>query len=372
MVTDEQIELLESFDAAGARVLSVYLNLDPARQLRGSFRIAFEDLVRQTREGLDKPGREALRSEVSRVQTWLNGHKPQGKGVAVFSCASPTLWQVHELPVVVEDHLVFESKPDIAPLLELLDEHERYAVALVDKAHARLFTVFLGAVEEHDEFEDAIPGKHRQGGMSDANFQRHHDAHVHWHLKNVARRLAALARHKPFDRLVLAGPEEATSELRGLLPRVLASRVAAVIPGEMSAGTADMLDKTLEVERRIERETEGRILQELMDNAGPNGRATYGLEPTLEALYLNQVRTLVVSAGVHMPGSDCPTCGRLTKGHVVTCPSCGSAMDGTHDLFHRAMGRAVELAGTAEVVHDDAARRLRETGGGLGALLRFR
>jgi peptide subunit release factor 1 (eRF1) len=119
---------------------------------------------------------------------------------------------------------------------------------------------------------------------------------------------------------------------------VLTSRVAAVIPAEVSAGAAEILDKTLEVERRIERETEGRILQELMDNAGPNGRATCGLEPTLEALYLNQVRTLVVSAGVHMPGSDCPTCGRLTKGHVATCPSCGSTMGDTHDLFHRAIG----------------------------------
>jgi peptide subunit release factor 1 (eRF1) len=47
-------------------------------------------------------------------------------------------------------------------------------------------------------------------------------------------------------------------------------------------------------------------------------------------------------------------------------------MHPTQDLFHRAVGRVLEQAGTAEVVHEDAARRLREAGGGLGALLRYR
>ena len=40
--------------------------------------------------------------------------------------------------------------------------------------------------------------------------------------------------------------------------------------------------------------------------------------------------------------------------------------------LQRAMGRAVEMAGTAEVVRGDAARRLMEAGQGVGALLRYR
>jgi hypothetical protein len=42
-----------------------------------------------------------------------------------------------------------------------------------------------------------------------------------------------------------------------------------------------------------------------------------------------------------------------------------------HDLFHRAMGRTREQAGSVEVVHDTAAKRQREAGGGLGSLLRY-
>jgi len=33
-----------------------------------------------------------------------------------------------------------------------VDEYERYAVAVVDKERARLFTVFLGEIEEMEEF----------------------------------------------------------------------------------------------------------------------------------------------------------------------------------------------------------------------------
>jgi len=58
----EQIEQLEAFDAQGARVLSVYLDLDPASQIRRSYRIAFEDLVKALRA---RPSRARSRPTVT-------------------------------------------------------------------------------------------------------------------------------------------------------------------------------------------------------------------------------------------------------------------------------------------------------------------
>ena len=96
------------------------------------------------------------------------------------------------------------------------------------------------------------------------------------------------------------------------------------------------------------------------------------LASTLEALWLGEVRTLVVAEGVGGVGSECSNCGRLEPGAVSTCRACGGTMRPVHDVFHRAMARTIEQAGRVEVVHGDAARRLRAAGGGLGALLRFR
>jgi peptide subunit release factor 1 (eRF1) len=210
-----------------------------------------------------------------------------------------------------------------------------------------------------------------RGGLSQSGYQRHHEVHVYWHLKRVAHRLAELHRRRPFDRLIIAGPEEAAIELRRLLPRTLVQRVAAVVPGEAFANDRAILDKTLEIERRIEREVEERLLSLLVDMAGPGGRATLGVAPTLAALWADMVQTLVVSHGLEVAGSECPNCRRLEQGTVKTCPTCGHAMQPVHDLFHRAMERAVEQSGSVDVVHGATARRLIELGGGLGALLRY-
>ncbi|MGE3231756.1 MAG: Vms1/Ankzf1 family peptidyl-tRNA hydrolase [Hyphomicrobium sp.] len=372
MVTPDDIERLESFDSGSEPVLSTYLDLDPVRQVRRSYRAAFEDLVKQAREPLDKRGRNALLREVAQVAKWLEFQKPRGKGLAFFSCTPRKLWEAHSLPVRVRDHLAFEPKPDVVPLLELMDEYERYTVALVDKEKARIFSVFMGEVEESDAFTDLVPGKHDRGGLSQSNYQRHHEAHVYWHLKRVGQRLSELQRRRAFDRLILAGPEEATSELRHLLPRPLAQRIMAVIPAEMSAGDADIVANTLEIERRIERDIEDRLLAELLELAGGGGRATCGLAATLEALWLGAVQKLVVSGGVCRAGSDCPRCARLEPDRVATCPACSATMQPVHDLFHRAAERALEQAGSVETLHADAARRLMERGDGLGAVLRYR
>jgi hypothetical protein len=373
MLTPERIAELEAFDGGGERVLSAYLDLDPRRQPRRAYRIVLEDLAKAIRSRLDRKKRLAFEAEVTRVLEWLDGNAPHGKGVALFSSAPRQFFQAHWLPVRVRDHLAWELTPDVAPLLEIADEYERYAVVLVEQNRARLFTVFMGAIEESAALkDDEVPPRHDQGGVSQSHFQHHHDLHVLWHLKRVAGRLAELFRRRPFDRLILAGPEEVTSELRPLLPDALARRVVAVTPLEASAGEREVLEKTLEIEAGVEREAEERLLGELFETAGAGGKATRGLAPTLEALWLGEVRTLVVADGAAGEGSECPRCARLEPGEVATCPACGSAMRPVHDVFHRAMARAIEQAGRVEVVHGDAAQRLLQAGDGLGALLRFR
>ena len=371
MLAPQRIVQLEMFDGRGAAVLSVYLDLDPATHVRRSYRVALEDLVKEAAERIDEPGRTALAQEAERVRTWLGEQAPHGKGLVVFSCTPGGLWQTEFLAVRVTNHLTFEPKPDVGPLLEIVDEHERYAVALVDKGKARLLIVFAGAIETREELADEVVPKHDQGGWSQSHYQRHHELHVHWHLKHVARRLAELHRDRRFDRLILAGPPEVTTQLRAVLPRPVATRVAAVVRAEPAAGDREILDRTLDVERRIEQHIEDRFLRELLDLAGPAGRATLGVTPTLAALWSDMVQTLVVAHGVHAEGSECPNCARLDRGRVKGCPACGHAMRPVHDVVHRAMGRAVDQSGRVEVLHGAAGKRLVELGAGMAALLRY-
>ena len=372
MLSLDQIEQLERFEGAGARVLSVYLDVQPEAQLTGAYRVTFDDLVKEASGRLTGPVRRALTREADRVNEWFDGIvRPSGLGLVIFSCTPRDLWMADCVPVAVPNHLAFEARPDIAGVLELTDEYERFAVALVSKDKARLFAVFAGSIEELQAFTDPVAAKFRSGGARQANLQRHHDLHVLWHLKSVVERLSVLRRRRNFDRLIIAGPVAATSELQHLLPPVLRSRVAAVIRADVDATDQQILDRVQEVERRLEAEGEERLVSEVIETAASGGRATRGVAPTLEALWIGDVRVLVVADGAGLSGSECPNCRYLQEGTAPTCRKCGAATQAVHDLAHRAAGRTVEQRGRVEFVHGRAAQSLATAGEGFAAFLRF-
>ena len=91
----------------------------------------------------------------------------------MFTCTPHVLWRAEFLAARAPNHLAFEPRPDVAPLLRIMDEYERYAVALVDKTCARLFSVFMGEIEESDALRDTdAVGRTDQGGWSQARYQR--------------------------------------------------------------------------------------------------------------------------------------------------------------------------------------------------------
>ncbi len=82
--------------------------------------------------------------------------------------------------------------------------------------------------------------------------------HVHWHLKHVAEVLDKLVDQYGFDRLLLGGPVEATSELQQLLSKRLRGRVVEKLSLPIKASPAEVLEAALKVERDVERQMEKR------------------------------------------------------------------------------------------------------------------
>jgi peptide chain release factor subunit 1 len=363
---------LVGFEPGDGRVLSTYLDLEPSSQVTGAYRIVFKDLVKEVRQGLDRKERKQFDEEVERVAAWLQDERPPSRGLAVFSCQPRGLWQTLALRVPVTDTVMFEPRPALRPLAEVLEDHERTLVAVVDKSRARFFVVALGEIEEREAFTDDVPGKHDQGGLAQARLQRHHETHVLWHLKRVVERLEHLLAERPTDRLILGGPVEATSELRELLPPLLSERLAATIDVETTARDGEILAAATEVERRIERDAEEARVRTILELAPAGGAASCGPEETLEAIWLREVMTLVAADGLRTTGGECPVDGRLTMGDAGPCPVCGTPTVPLPDLVERAVELTIGQDGHAEIAHEEPGRLLSDRCGGLGALLRFR
>ena len=372
MVSTEQRDELVAFDGGDDWILSVYLDLTANRQVQRMYQAAFRDMARRCEGELTGHDRQkALRVEVERVNAFLEDEPHRGQGLAIFTCADRDYWRVFFTPTPLADDVFYAAKPTLRPLLEVMDEYERYAMALVDSKEARLFSVYLGGIEDTDSVMDDVQGRHHQGGWSQQRFQRHISEEIDGHLRNAAEALLDLYQRQPFDRLVLAGPEEPLARFRELLPGQMQERVSATGHIEMAATDDAVLQQSLELHRGIERQHELELVEQLNEFAGAGGRGTQGLNATLDALWNGQVDTLLVADDARQPGAECPACGRLVASGRPLCPACGERMEQLGDVVERAMLRALGQSGKVEIVRDDAAARLREQAGGVGAILRY-
>ena len=383
MISRSDVEALMERDVQpDSPVLSVYLNTDQsdAANIQRGFAVVFRNMLREVErpndkdKQKDKTKQEQLKHDAEKVLRFLDDYREPRRALVVFCDSSQDFFWVRELGVNVRNTLRWLDKPYVRPLLELMDEHERYGVVLTDRAHARLFTIFLGEIEEYTEAFAGADATHIKTSGTDhlrsqMNIQRKADLHARWHLKEVAQTMSRLAGKLEFDRLILAGTVEATSELQRLLPKALRARVVGKVALPVEANTSHVLEETLKIEREVERRRESDLVEQLITAAHKKQNAVVGLEDTLLALQEWRVWQLVYSEGLNLRGSQCTNCEALTASDEP-CPYCSHAVRAVNDLIQLAAERVFDLEGKVEQVRGPAGARLKEVGS-IGAVLHF-
>ena len=370
-------ELMKRDAKPGSPVLSVFLDTDQSREinLERAFGAVLKDMLREIRQKLDKEAQPEFDADAERIRQFVAEYRDVKRGLVVFCDASEKLFWHRELNVRVRNRARWDETPQVRPLIEMLDEYERYAVVLTDRKQARFFTIFLGEIEIRGQAEapmevtriDEIGTDHIESQMT---IQHKADQHAHLHLKNVAELTARLARVREFDRLILAGPVEATSELSGLLPKALRAKVVRQISLPINGSDALVLEETLKVEAEIEREHETELVRQLIDAAPAHRKAVVKLAPTIQAIQEQRVWQLIYADGFAPPGAQCGNCKALYAGEKAACDYCGQAVKGVSDFIDRAAERVLEMQGRVEEVRGLAAESLQEYGN-IGAFLRW-
>lgn len=378
MITKREVNALLQREAKpGSPVLSVYLDTDQAKAINvnRAFEVVLKNMLRDVEQPLDKHARKEFEADSGLVLGFLENYREPKRGMVIFHDESEGFFWLKSLNVAVRNGVWWRDAPYLLPLIEILDEHERYGVVLTDREHARLFTVFLGEIEEHREaFADLDVTHIKTSGTdhirSQMHIQRKADEHAHAHLKHVAELMSRLSSLHEFDRLLLAGTIEATSELYGLLPKALRSRVAGKMSLPVAANEAEILEASLKIEEEIERQREVELVEELITASEKRKQAVRGLDDTLLALQEWRVWQLVYADGFLARGAQCTNCGALLAQETKSCGYCGKAVRVVDDLIELAAARVVEMQGKVEQVRGAAAIRLKEAGS-VGALLRF-
>jgi peptide chain release factor subunit 1 len=353
-------------------VLSLYLNLDPSQfatppARKTSVRSLIDEAERRLRErnGLSHDDKAALQASLERASTFLQNDLPSdgAHGLAVFASERNDLFEALKLPRSVPNRVAIGHSPLVGPLARLA-RRERWCLALVNRRDARIFRGSPDGLREIQQIHDDVSGQHDQGGWSQARYQRGIEKEKDDHLKDTGEAVMRHFKRQPFERLIVGGPRELTTDFEQKLHHYLQERLAGRIEVDVEHSSPDqVLDAARPLIEKLEHRRETDALEKLGE------RGACGLEDVLPPLNERRVELLILDeqfGGV--TGVQCLECGWLGL-EGDDCPADGSETAQLDDLTEAMIELSVQQAADLLAVRHE--RSALEAHGGAAALLRF-
>ena len=341
---------------ADEQTLTLYLNIDNAREENQSqqpaWRIWLKDVLReqaaQHRQDGDK-ATETWNHIQPQVEEFFRDYRPSSTTLALFT--GPGFQRAIELPLSFENQLYY-GKPAVAPLLWALDEHEAYLIALVDQEKVRFFIAQLGAVGFEESMEIDIddydwqerttmhgpgPGISNaavHGGTGKDDFKDMIGEFVNRFFRDTVERMQKLVEKHGVRRIILGGVEESAHAIENFMPDNLKQCLIDYVRIPMRATTAQISEMAGERAIAYERTQELELVNQVIDFAKSGGRGALGPKAVMEALEMQRVELLIMP----WPMDDQSLATELPL-------------------------RAFASGGGVELVHGEAADRLKQEGG---------
>jgi peptide subunit release factor 1 (eRF1) len=378
MISKTDLAGVTEFKSAPGRVLSVYLDVDQSHveNLNRKFELAFESLIKETGRSFEEEYEERdFNGCVSEVRKVLRAYEPRARGLVIFVRSTGAIWS-RELNIPVSAEVFWGPKAHVQQFLEAVGEFETYGVVVTDRSRSRVFTVKLGVLEKHAEIH-AVKADVRHSKTagtdhlySQQHLQRKADEHALSHLKRVVELLEHASKFHPFDRLILAGATDATSELFRLLPKAFRRKVIASPSLSANATDGQIVEEVMFIGRKAERAHELETAEVLITASAKKNHGVTSLAPTLAALNANRVRDLVYSPATAFCGGVCEPCDAVFPNDMMNCDFCGLPVKPAEDLIEAILAKSLAEGATIEQVRGEAAEKLNAAGG-IGAFLRY-
>jgi hypothetical protein len=368
--TDELERLKERVAGRPGPVLSVYLSVNPAsvENRDRAYALRLKSALKEN---------AVPRALARRVLEYVEAERPRMHTLALFATDDGPLeayWLRAELPEKVR-----WGEPHLAPLELVIEKYRPTGVVLLDARRLRFFVASLGDIEEEmgaaNLFDTAgwrevtlsPSSPNPRGGAAREVFEHRIDAWTRRFYRNAAGELQRMTERLGVRRLILAGPEERTSEFRTILPNRMKELVAAAVHLPVAAAESELLNRLNRVEERLEQEEE----QRLMAEAGERG--VRGLEETLRALHAGRVYRLVAPWPLEGDVRWCDSCAlpsAAKRQEDGSCPYCGRPTR-ERSLSDAVLDLAAARDAPVEFVRGKNADLLQERLGGLAGLTRF-
>jgi peptide chain release factor subunit 1 len=373
-VTWSLLRELAEFRAEKGCVISLYLNLDPSEvPTPGGAQSRMNALLnaaeKTDRTDLTHAARQGLNADFQRIARWFDDdfERDGARGLAVFAAALDNFWDVLSLPEPVRDGVRVGRDFYLAPLVPLVARMDGTIVAVVGREQGQLYRLRFGRLEPIVDQFDEQPGRHDQGGWSQARYQRHIEKLVQEHLKGVAEELDRSRRRLHSPKIVLVCSEETRSEFADELSKEARDALVGWTHAEAHATPAEILVAVTPVLEESQAKDEAEAIERWREEAGRHSRATSGWAQTLEAASDGRVDLLLFQEGTDRPAYRCPACGRAAL-EDGSCPLDGTRLEPVDAGLDLAVHQTLAHGGAIWAIrhHEDLAPVE-----GIGALLRY-
>lgn len=375
MLARQDVEELSHYQNEEYPVISVYINIDTQTPEYDRSQIRLKNLFNQVedlKELMTKEEADSLSHDQEQIRAFVREQSRQGsRGVAVFASSGAGLWETFTFPNRVGQHIELGDTLYVKPLFRMLERYKPVCTALIGKGRTRIFLLYGDEIDERTDVYSPVPGRHDQGGWSQARLQRHHDERVIQHLKATADQLFKIHQGGVFRRLLIGGTDELVTQFEGYLHPYLKDHLVDTFPMEMMANIKKIQKQSLQALEASERAAHAALLDRLESEAGAQSLGVAGLSGTIRALERGQIMTLLVNDGFAAPGYRCVSCGHTILDEEDQCPYCSGDLERMDDVVAYIIDQVYDQGSDVVFVSGDASVERLETLGNIGALLRY-
>jgi peptide chain release factor subunit 1 len=367
---------LAGFRAEKGCAISLYLALDPSEApTAGDAATRINSLLHdgeqrtESNRELSRDQREALRADLMRIREFFQDDfdRDGAHGLALFSAGLDNYW--HPLPLTdpVPDRVEVAREFYLSPLVPLVGRGDGALVAFVSRERGDVYRLRAGKLDEIAHQYDETPGRHDQGGWSQARFQRHIEKLAAEHFRRVAELLDRQVRRLQSPRIVVVAAEENRAEFDDVVSKEVAAAIVGWTHAEAHATAAELLQVAQPILEEWHSKQEQDAVERWREESGRGARAASGWPATLEAASDGRVEQLLFEEGVDRSAWQCPQCGRVSA-EGGACPLDGTQMEERDDGLNLAIHQTLAHGGSVLALrhHQDL-----EPVEGVGALLRY-
>ncbi len=367
MILKEDLKRLGSLNFSPFFITSLYLNISPLEYPKGEYRLIWKNFQREITNFFveNREVKKSILDDAERISTFLDREiNISANTLVIFSCSAKNWFEVYPLYPSLKSKLVIEKDPHTKPLIRLVASQNPYLIILLSKDKARIFNYHLGVLKEEGEVKSEVPKKHKQGGWEASDWQRWHETHVIWHLKDVIEYI------KKFDgerNIIIGGNLQSISEFKELLPKSLQEKIIGNFNFDVTPPIKELLDKVEKFIYEYEKKNVEELVERIFTNTKKGKDSTYGLEEVAFTLHEDRIQTLVVTENFEKEGFQCPKCLYISP-YLENCPFCNIEMEKRNDIVDEIIEEAINKKAKLVFIKDSNLGGKIEN---IGAILRF-